>query len=109
MVGLDVLGHVVKNAKRLAPALAGAGGGEVELLDERGDLELPAFYDQMIERKLLGDKTGAGFYKKSAAPMAKSAWRSIGRHWNTILRSVPSFPRWRWRKLWIRSASGCVC
>ena len=26
MVGLDVLGHVVRNAKRLAPALAGAGG-----------------------------------------------------------------------------------
>ena len=30
MVGLDVLGHVVRNAKRLAPALAGAGGRRVE-------------------------------------------------------------------------------
>ena len=47
-----------------APALAGAGGGKTELLDERGDLELPAFYGRMIERKLLGDKTKAGFYKK---------------------------------------------
>jgi 3-hydroxyacyl-CoA dehydrogenase len=64
MVGLDVLDRVVKNAKRLAPALAGAGGGATELLDERGDLELPVFYGQMIERKLLGDKTKAGFYKK---------------------------------------------
>ena len=64
MVGLDVLGHVVRNAKRLAPALAGAGGGAAEMLDERGDLDLPAFYDQMVARNLLGDKTRAGFYKK---------------------------------------------
>jgi 3-hydroxyacyl-CoA dehydrogenase len=68
MVGLDVLGHVIKNAKQLVPALAGAGGGEVELLDERGDLELPAFYERMVERKLLGDKTKAGFYKKERGP-----------------------------------------
>jgi 3-hydroxyacyl-CoA dehydrogenase len=68
MVGLDVLGHVIKNAKHLAPALAGAGSAEVELLDERGDLELPAFYERMVERKLLGDKTKAGFYKKERGP-----------------------------------------
>ena len=64
MVGLDVLDRVVSNAKRMAPALAGTGGGKAELLDERGDLDLPLFYGQMIERKLLGDKTRAGFYKK---------------------------------------------
>ena len=81
MVGLDVLGHVVKNAKRLAPALAGAGGGDVELLDERGDLELPAFYDQMIERKLLGDKTKAGFYKKVRGPEGE---QRMALDWKTL-------------------------
>jgi 3-hydroxyacyl-CoA dehydrogenase len=81
MVGLDVLGHVVKNAKRLAPALAGAGGGDVELLDERGDLELPPFYDQMIERKLLGDKTGAGFYKKERGPEGE---KRLALDWKTL-------------------------
>ena len=84
MVGLDVLGHVVKNAKRLAPALAGAGGSDVELLDERGDLELPAFYDQMIERKLLGDKTKAGFYKKERGPEGEQRmaldWKTLEYH-----------------------------
>jgi 3-hydroxyacyl-CoA dehydrogenase len=63
MVGLDVLGHVVRNAKRMAPVLAG-GGGQSGMLDERGDLDLPEFYDRMIERNLLGDKSRAGFYKK---------------------------------------------
>lgn len=81
MVGLDVLGHVVKNAKRLAPALAGAGGRDVELLDERGDLELPPFYDQMIERKLLGDKTGAGFYKKERGPEGE---KRLALDWKTL-------------------------
>jgi 3-hydroxyacyl-CoA dehydrogenase len=51
MIGLDVLGHVVDN-------LAAAGR------DERGDLGLPGFFRQMLERKWLGDKSGGGFYKK---------------------------------------------
>ena len=84
MVGLDVLGHVVRNAKRLAPALAGAGGGPAEWLDERGDLELPAFYDQMVERKLLGDKTRAGFYKKERGPEGEKRlaidWKTLEYH-----------------------------
>jgi 3-hydroxyacyl-CoA dehydrogenase len=81
MVGLDVLGHVVRNAKRLTPALAGAGGGAAELLDERGDLELPAFYDQMIERKLLGDKTKAGFYKKERGAEGE---KRLALDWKTL-------------------------
>jgi 3-hydroxyacyl-CoA dehydrogenase len=52
MVGLDILGHVVKNMTSTPP------------LDERGDLKLPGFYQQMLERKLFGDKSKAGFYKK---------------------------------------------
>ena len=51
LVGLDVLGSVVKNFSK-------------NVQDERSDLKLPGFFEKMIERKLLGDKTKAGFYKK---------------------------------------------
>jgi len=51
MVGLDVLGSVVRNFAQ-------------NTRDERSDLELPQFLDQMLERKWFGDKTGQGFYKK---------------------------------------------
>ncbi len=53
LVGLDILDHVVGNMT-IATAL-----------DERSDLKLPAFYQQMLERKWLGDKTKGGFYKKT--------------------------------------------
>jgi 3-hydroxyacyl-CoA dehydrogenase len=33
--------------------------------DERSDLKLPDFFNQMLEHKWLGDKTKGGFYKKS--------------------------------------------
>src|SRR5271157_2115285 len=49
LVGLDILGHVVRNAMDN---------------DERDDLKLPVFFSQMLERKWLGDKTRGGFYKK---------------------------------------------
>ncbi len=51
MVGLDVLGHVVRNAS-------------TNIHDERDDLKLPDFFVAMLERKWLGDKTKGGFYKK---------------------------------------------
>jgi 3-hydroxyacyl-CoA dehydrogenase len=51
MVGLDVLGSVVRNFA-------------VNARDERSDVQLPAFLEQMLERKWFGDKTGQGFYKK---------------------------------------------
>ena len=51
LVGLDVLGSVVGNFMRTVQ-------------DERSDLKLPEFFQKMLERKLLGDKTKAGFYKK---------------------------------------------
>ena len=60
MVGLDILGHVVSN-------MSGGSVGRSDspaALDERSDLKLPDFYRRMLERKLLGDKTKAGFYKK---------------------------------------------
>lgn len=56
IVGLDVIAHVVKN---LADALPE---------DERRELfQLPEFVVQMLERKLLGEKTRQGFYKKVKA------------------------------------------
>jgi 3-hydroxyacyl-CoA dehydrogenase len=51
MVGLDILGHVVRNMTE-------------NVRDERDDQKLPDFFKQMLERKWLGDKTGGGFYKK---------------------------------------------
>ena len=54
IVGLDVLAHVVKNLAESLPH------------DERRDLfQLPDFVQQMMQRRLLGDKTGQGFYKKA--------------------------------------------
>ncbi len=54
LVGLDILGHVVSNMTQ-------------NVHDERSELQIPAFFRQMIERKWLGDKTKGGFYKKSVA------------------------------------------
>jgi len=55
LVGLDILGHVVRNAT-------------VNIHDERNDLKLPEFFTEMLNRKWLGDKTKGGFYKKQKSP-----------------------------------------
>lgn len=53
LVGLDVLVHVVNNLRTSLPD------------DERREVfETPRFVARMMERDLLGDKTGQGFYKK---------------------------------------------
>ena len=62
MVGLDILGHVVRN-------------GAVNIKDERSELKLPAFFNEMLERKWLGDKTKGGFYKKQKGPDGETALR----------------------------------
>ncbi len=51
MVGLDVLGSVVRNFA-------------ANTRDERADIQLPAFLEEMLNRKWFGDKTGQGFYTK---------------------------------------------
>ena len=56
MVGLDVLGHVAKNC--------------YDTLTEDKDrdiFKLPKYIENMLEKKLLGNKTKSGFYKKSKA------------------------------------------
>jgi 3-hydroxyacyl-CoA dehydrogenase len=66
MVGLDILGHVVRNMTE-------------NVRDERSELKLPNFFQQMLERKMLGDKTGGGFYKKS-----KGSDDRLGLDWKTL-------------------------
>ncbi|MBZ5542816.1 MAG: 3-hydroxyacyl-CoA dehydrogenase/enoyl-CoA hydratase family protein [Acidobacteriia bacterium] len=56
IVGVDVLAHVVKNLAETLPD------------DERrGLFQIPDFVARMLERKLLGEKTGQGFYRKVKA------------------------------------------
>jgi 3-hydroxyacyl-CoA dehydrogenase len=68
LVGLDILGSVVGNMT-------------CNVQDERSDLKLPEFFQQMLERKWLGDKTRGGFYKKhkSAAGEERLAldWKTL--------------------------------
>jgi len=79
MVGLDVLWHVVGNMTR-------------NLRDERSDLRLPDFFQGMLQRKLLGDKAKAGFYKKIKTPEGEER---LGLDWKTLEyrpRQKPRFP-----------------
>jgi 3-hydroxyacyl-CoA dehydrogenase len=69
LVGLDILGSVVGNMLR-------------NVKDERSELKLPDFYQKMIDKKLLGDKTKAGFYKKSKD--ADGSEERLGIDWKTL-------------------------
>ncbi len=68
LVGLDVLGHVVRNAT-------------ANIHDERSDLKLPDFFLEMLERKWLGDKTKQGFYKKQKGPDGE---QRLALDWKTL-------------------------
>ena len=68
LVGLDILGHVVGNMMK-------------NVQDERSELKLPAFYQQMLERKWLGDKTKQGFYKKAKS---ESGDERLAIDWKTL-------------------------
>jgi 3-hydroxyacyl-CoA dehydrogenase len=69
LVGLDILEHVVNNLTE-------------NVRDERSDLRLPDFYKHMLERKLLGDKTKGGFYKKSKGHDGKE--ERLALDWKTL-------------------------
>ena len=80
LVGLDILGHVVGNMT-------------ANVRDERSELKLPDFYKHMLERKMLGDKTKGGFYKKSKGPDGQEErfaldWKTLEYH----PRHKPKFP-----------------
>src|SRR5436305_2047162 len=68
LVGLDVLGHVVSNLSK-------------NVRDERSDLKLPDFFEKMLERKMLGDKTKGGFYKKVKGPQGEER---LAIDWKTL-------------------------
>jgi 3-hydroxyacyl-CoA dehydrogenase len=78
LVGLDVLGHVVSN------------------MEEVGSKEcppLPEFFQQMLSRKWLGDKTQGGFYKKLKGSEGHEErlalnWKALEYH----PRQKPKFP-----------------
>src|SRR5262249_312107 len=79
LVGLDVLGAVVGNLLK-------------NVKDERSDLKLPEFFKQMLERKMLGDKTKGGFYKKTKTAAGEER---LALDWKTLeYRSAqkPRFP-----------------
>jgi 3-hydroxyacyl-CoA dehydrogenase len=68
LVGLDILGHVVRNMTE-------------NVRDERNDLKLPDFFRQMLDRKMLGDKTSGGFYKKKKGAGEDER---LGLDWKTL-------------------------
>jgi 3-hydroxyacyl-CoA dehydrogenase len=70
LVGLDILGHVVGNMTS-------------NVRDERGDLRLPDFFGQMLQRKWLGDKTKGGLYKKVKGGEGKEDER-LALDWKTL-------------------------
>jgi 3-hydroxyacyl-CoA dehydrogenase len=70
LVGLDVLGHVVSNMIE-------------NVHDERSELRIPTFFRQMVERKMLGDKTKGGFYKKLKSKDGKEDER-LALDWKTL-------------------------
>lgn len=81
LVGLDILGHVVGNMT-------------TNVHDERSDLKLPEFFNQMLQKKWLGDKTKGGFYKKIKGGEGKEDER-MALDWKTLEyhpRQKPKFP-----------------
>jgi 3-hydroxyacyl-CoA dehydrogenase len=70
LVGLDILGHVVGNMIS-------------NVHDERSDLKLPDFFNQMIVKKWLGDKAKGGFYKKVKSGNGREDER-LALNWKTL-------------------------
>jgi len=56
LVGIDTLVHVARNSY-----------DALENDEERDVFKVPGYIEQMVEKKLLGNKTRGGFYKKSKA------------------------------------------
>lgn len=68
LVGLDVIGHVVKNLEQ-----GTSGDPNAPNYDPLHDLmHVPDVVQKLVSDKRLGDKTGAGFYKKVREPSGAS-------------------------------------
>lgn len=66
MIGLDTVGHVSKNTYEL-----------VVNDEERDTFVIPDFINKMIDKKLLGNKTKAGFYTTEKTPDKKKIKKVI--------------------------------
>jgi 3-hydroxyacyl-CoA dehydrogenase len=83
LVGLDILGHVVNNMEKI---------GRQEGAPHTSTL--PEFFNQMLSRKWLGDKTQGGFYKKVTGGDGQDTQR-LALDWKTLEyhpRQKPRFP-----------------
>src|SRR4051794_3497737 len=69
MVGIDVLASVARNFFE-------------RVRDERSDLTLPDFLNQMLDRRWLGDKSKQGFYMKKEGPGGEEV--RLGLDWKTL-------------------------
>jgi 3-hydroxyacyl-CoA dehydrogenase len=70
LVGLDILGHVVRNLEKTGEPSARPA-------------QLPEFFQQMLARNWLGDKTRGGFYKKTRGDKAHEEQR-LALDWKTL-------------------------
>ncbi len=66
LVGLDTLVHVANNTYEACPKD-----------EEREVFKIPLVVQKMIEKKLLGDKSGSGFFKKTKSPEGKKEVLSL--------------------------------
>jgi 3-hydroxyacyl-CoA dehydrogenase len=82
MVGLDVLSHVAKNMAA-ANVYVGVSPTQTTEVANR-NTELPEFYQQMLRRNLLGDKSGGGFYKKNRNAEATGSDKILALDWKTL-------------------------
>jgi 3-hydroxyacyl-CoA dehydrogenase len=60
LVGLDVIGHVIRNLR----AVLRDEPGHPDHDELHGKMVVPALLEGLLSRRLLGDKTRAGFYRK---------------------------------------------
>jgi len=61
LAGIDILAHVVHNLYERLPNEAA-----------RSEFVLPAFVEKMVERKMVGEKVGQGFYKRVKSATGES-------------------------------------
>jgi 3-hydroxyacyl-CoA dehydrogenase len=61
LAGIDILAHVVHNLYERLPNEAA-----------RSEFVLPAFVEHMVERKMVGEKVGQGFYKRVKSTTGES-------------------------------------
>jgi 3-hydroxyacyl-CoA dehydrogenase len=69
LIGIDVLGHVVKNF-------------QARVRDERADVVVLDVLEPLLQRKWLGDKTGQGFYRRQREQDGREA--RLGLDWKTF-------------------------